>query len=108
MWLWGVIFFDNHQTRRRRGPACGVRFCRTQPSTPDDRPVDIPRSNCRRGSRRYMLGYAAAAQVMMTILPLYLQDAFVLSPAIAGLAMIPFALPLLIGPSVGGKLASAC
>jgi hypothetical protein len=38
-----------------------------------------------------MLGYAASAQVMMTILPLYLQDAFVLSPAIAGLAMIPFA-----------------
>src|SRR5260370_4498885 len=53
-----------------------------------------------------MLGYAAAAQVMMTILPLYLQDAFVLSPAIAGLAMTPFALPLLIGPSVGGKLAT--
>jgi MFS family permease len=53
-----------------------------------------------------MLGYAAAAQVMMTILPLYLQDAFVLSPAIAGLAMTPFALPLLIGPSVGGRLAT--
>src|SRR5258705_12640578 len=53
-----------------------------------------------------MLGYAAAAQVMMTILPLYLQDAFVLSLAIAGLAMTPFALPLLIGPSVGRKLAT--
>jgi MFS family permease len=52
-----------------------------------------------------MLGYAATAQVMMTILPLYLQDAFALSPIIAGLAMILFALPLLIGPSVGGKLA---
>jgi EmrB/QacA subfamily drug resistance transporter len=58
------------------------------------------------GAAVAMLGYAAAAQVMMTILPLYLQDAFVLSPAIAGLAMIPFALPLLIGPSVGGKLAA--
>jgi MFS family permease len=53
-----------------------------------------------------MLGYAAAAQVMMTILPIYLQDAFGQSPAIAGLSMIPFALPLLIGPSVGGKLAT--
>jgi EmrB/QacA subfamily drug resistance transporter len=52
-----------------------------------------------------MLGYAAAAQVMMTILPIYLQDAFGQPPAIAGLSMIPFALPLLIGPSVGGKLA---
>jgi EmrB/QacA subfamily drug resistance transporter len=56
------------------------------------------------GAAVAMLGYAAAAQVMMTILPLYLQDAFILSPAIAGLAMTPFALPLLIGPSVGGKL----
>jgi EmrB/QacA subfamily drug resistance transporter len=58
------------------------------------------------GAAIAMLGYAAAAQVMMTILPLYLQDAFVLSPAATGLAMIPFAIPLLIGPSVGGKLAA--
>lgn len=59
------------------------------------------------GAAVAMLGYAAAAQVMMTILPLYLQDAFVLSPAIAGLAMTPFALPLLIGPSIGGRLAAS-
>lgn len=58
------------------------------------------------GAAIAMLGYAAAAQVMMTILPLYLQDAFDQSPALAGLAMIPFALPLLIGPSVGGKLSA--
>jgi MFS family permease len=58
------------------------------------------------GAAIAMLGYAAAAQVMMTILPLYLQDAFDQSPATAGLAMIPFALPLLIGPSIGGKLSS--
>jgi hypothetical protein len=53
-----------------------------------------------------MVGYAASAQVMMTLLPLYLQDAFGQSPATAGIAMIPFALPLLILPSVGGKLAA--
>src|ERR1700759_5594396 len=58
------------------------------------------------GAAIAMLGYAAAAQVMMTILPLYLQDAFDQSPATAGLAMIPFALPLLVGPSVGGKLSA--
>ncbi|MEM5460894.1 MFS transporter [Paraburkholderia phytofirmans] len=58
------------------------------------------------GAAVSMLGYAAAAQVMMTLLPLYLQDAFGLSPARAGLAMIPFALPLLIGPTVGGRLAA--
>jgi EmrB/QacA subfamily drug resistance transporter len=57
------------------------------------------------GAAVAMLGYAAAAQVMMTILPLYLQGAFDQSPAAAGLAMIPFALPLLVGPSIGGRLA---
>jgi EmrB/QacA subfamily drug resistance transporter len=57
------------------------------------------------GAAIAQIGYAAAAQVMMTILPLYLQDAFGHSPATAGLAMIPFALPLLIGPSIGGRLA---
>ncbi len=59
------------------------------------------------GAAISMLGYAAAAQVMMTILPLYLQDAFAYTPAIAGLAMIPFAAPLLVGPAVGGKLAAS-
>ena len=41
-----------------------------------------------------MLGFAASAQVMMTYLPLYLQNVFALSPAVAGLGMLPFALPL--------------
>jgi predicted MFS family arabinose efflux permease len=58
------------------------------------------------GTAVAMLGYAASAQVMMTILPLYLQDAYGQSPVIAGLAMLPFALPLLIGPGVGGALAT--
>jgi MFS family permease len=53
-----------------------------------------------------MLGYAASAQVMMTILPLYLQDAFDFAPATAGIAMIPFALPLLFGPMAGAKLSA--
>lgn len=51
-----------------------------------------------------MLGYAAAGQLMMTLLPVYLQDAFGHSAAEAGLAMIPFALPLLVGPTIGAKL----
>jgi len=58
------------------------------------------------GAAVAMFGYAATAQVMMTILPLYLQDAFGQSPAVAGLAMTPFALPLLICPMIGGRLAS--
>ena len=46
-----------------------------------------------------MLGFAAAAQVMMTYLPLYLQNVFGLSPAAAGLGMLPFALPLFFLPA---------
>ncbi len=68
--------------------------------------LKIFRSSTVVGAAIAMLGYAAAAQVMMTLLPLYLQDAYNQSPAAAGIAMIPFALPLLIGPSVGGKLAA--
>ncbi len=56
------------------------------------------------GAAIAMLGYAATAQVMMTILPLYAQDAFGLPPVGAGLAMIPFALPLVLCPTVASKL----
>jgi EmrB/QacA subfamily drug resistance transporter len=59
------------------------------------------------GAAVAMFGYAATAQGMMTILPLYLQDAFGQSPAAAGLAMIPFALPLLIFPIIGGQLSAS-
>jgi EmrB/QacA subfamily drug resistance transporter len=56
------------------------------------------------GATTSMLGYAVAGHLMMTILPVYLQDAFGQSAAHAGLAMIPFALPLFAGPAVGAKL----
>ena len=52
-----------------------------------------------------MFGYAAAAQVMMTFLPLYLQNAFSYSAIAAGLAMLPFALAMMIFPRVGVALA---
>lgn len=58
------------------------------------------------GTAVAMFSYGAAAQVMMTILPVYLQDTFGYSPAEAGVAMIPFALPLLIGPTVSERLAT--
>jgi EmrB/QacA subfamily drug resistance transporter len=58
------------------------------------------------GAATSMLGYAAAAMLMMTILPIYLQDAFGQSAAQAGLAMVPFALPLFAGPAIGAKLAA--
>ena len=53
-----------------------------------------------------MLGFAAAAQVMMTYLPLYLQNVFALSPAVAGLGMLPFALPLFFCPRIAASLSN--
>ncbi len=53
-----------------------------------------------------MLGFAASAQVMMTYLPLYLQNVFSLSPAVAGLGMLPFALPLFFCPRIAASLSN--
>jgi predicted MFS family arabinose efflux permease len=53
-----------------------------------------------------MLGFAASAQVMMTYLPLYLQNVFALSPAVAGLGMLPFALLLFVCPRIAASLAN--
>lgn len=58
------------------------------------------------GSSIAMLGFAASAQVMLTYLPLYLQNAFGFGAAGAGLRMMPFALPLFIFPRVAAALAS--
>ena len=52
-----------------------------------------------------MFGYAACAQVMMTFLPLYLQNAFGLSAVMAGVGMLPFALAMVLGPYIGALLA---
>lgn len=51
-----------------------------------------------------MFGYAACAQVMMTFLPLYLQNAFGLSAVAAGMGMLPFALAMIVGPYIGAAL----
>ena len=57
------------------------------------------------GSAIAMLGYAGGAQVMIFYLPLFLQNAFGLSPAMAGFAMLPFALPMFLTPRLGAGLA---
>ena len=57
------------------------------------------------GSTVAMLGYAFAGQVMMTLLPFYLQNAHGLSPLMAGLAMLPFAIPLVFSPRLVTPLA---
>lgn len=51
-----------------------------------------------------MFGYAACAQVMMTFLPLYLQNAFGLPAVEAGFGMLPFALAMIVGPFIGAAL----
>ncbi|CDG83229.1 MFS transporter [Janthinobacterium agaricidamnosum] len=43
-----------------------------------------------------MFGYAISAQVLMTFLPLYLQNAFLYSAVAAGCAMLPFALAMVV------------
>ncbi|WP_413737574.1 MFS transporter [Sodalis sp. RH21] len=58
------------------------------------------------GANIAMLAYAASAYVMATYLPLYLQAAFFPSPAIAGLALLPFGIPLLVGPYLGAAMSA--
>ncbi|MBP0597581.1 MFS transporter [Herbaspirillum sp. LeCh32-8] len=51
-----------------------------------------------------MFAYAASAQVMASLLPQFLQNARGLSAAQAGLAMLPFALAMLLLPQLGRRL----
>src|SRR6201991_1091504 len=53
-----------------------------------------------------MIGYGASAQVMIFFLPLYLQNAYDFEPLIAGVAMIPFAIPMVAAPRMTAGLAS--
>ena len=52
-----------------------------------------------------MFSYAACAQVMMTMLPFYLQNGLGFSAISAGLGMLPFAVTMLIFPRIGARLA---
>jgi len=53
-----------------------------------------------------MFAYAACAQVMMTLLPLYLQNGLQLTAIEAGAGMLPFALAMLLAPRLGLRLAA--
>jgi EmrB/QacA subfamily drug resistance transporter len=52
------------------------------------------------GAVAAMVGYGASAQVMIFFLPLYLQNAYGFQPLVAGVAMIPFAVPMVLAPRV--------
>ena len=51
-----------------------------------------------------MFAYAASAQVMASLLPLYLQNGLGRPPLDAGVAMLPFASAMLILPQIGRRL----
>jgi EmrB/QacA subfamily drug resistance transporter len=53
------------------------------------------------GAALAMFAYAASAQVMASLLPLYFQNGLGLPPLDAGLAMLPFAIAMLIRPQIG-------
>ena len=53
-----------------------------------------------------MIAYGASAQVMIFFLPLYLQNAYGFEPLAAGIAMIPFALPMVLAPRETRRLAT--
>src|SRR6202012_2507954 len=57
------------------------------------------------GAVAAMIGYGASAQVMIFFLPQYLQNAYGFAPMSAGLAMIPFAVPMVLAPRVTSFLA---
>lgn len=51
-----------------------------------------------------MFAYAACAQVMASMLPLFLQNGLGRTPLEAGFSMLPFALAMLVFPSIGRRL----
>jgi len=53
-----------------------------------------------------MLGYGASAQVMVFFLPQFLQNAYGFGPLAAGVAMLPFAMPMVVGPRLTTYLAA--
>ncbi|HVE20581.1 MAG TPA: MFS transporter [Acidocella sp.] len=80
-------------------------FCRVE--TRQARPMldlSLFRSAPFIGAVLAMFAYAATAQVMAQLLPLYLQNGLGRAPLVAGISMLPFALGMLILPYIGRRL----
>jgi EmrB/QacA subfamily drug resistance transporter len=58
------------------------------------------------GSVVAMIGYGATAQMMIFYPPVFLQNAYGFEPAKAGLAMIPFAVPMVLAPRLTVNVAN--
>ncbi|MDR6477408.1 EmrB/QacA subfamily drug resistance transporter [Paraburkholderia graminis] len=111
--VWGLINANvdgwlSNVTLGKLSVAAALLFCFVIAELVQKRPMvdfSLFRRRTFLGSSIAMLGFASAAQVMMTYLPLYLQNSFGFSPALAGYTMMPFALPLFFLPRVGAILA---
>ncbi|WP_429354498.1 MFS transporter [Paraburkholderia sp. 32] len=111
--VWGLITanvdgWGSNSTLVKFSVAAGLLLCYVIAELVQKRPMvdfSLFRRRTFLGSSFAMLGFASAAQVMMTYLPLYLQNSFGFNPALAGLNMLPFALPLFFLPRVGAILA---
>ena len=68
--------------------------------------VTLFRARSFNGAILTMVGYGAALQVLIFLLPLYLQAAFGFGPIRAGLGMLPFAAPMVVVPRFAGRLAA--
>ena len=111
--VWALIDIHSHEASNRPalirlgiGAALlllfvGAELVQTRPMID----FDLLRGRTFLGSAVAMLGFAGTAQVMMTYLPLYFQNASGFTPASAGLAMLPFAVPLFLCPRIGAALA---
>lgn len=68
--------------------------------------LDLTLFRARRfvGAVLAMFAYAATAQVMAALLPLYLQNGLGRAPLEAGFSMLPFALAMLLLPQIGRRL----
>jgi EmrB/QacA subfamily drug resistance transporter len=58
------------------------------------------------GSALTMIGYGASAQVMVFFLPIFLQNAYGFEPMLAGFAMLPFAMPMVLAPRITSGFAT--
>jgi EmrB/QacA subfamily drug resistance transporter len=88
----GVLLFSAFVIveRRRAHPMLDLRLFRSMPFV---------------GAVVAMFAYAASAQVMASLLPLFLQNARGVSALGAGVGMLPFAVAMLLLPQLGRKLA---
>ena len=65
--------------------------------------LEVFRKRAYLGAASAMFGYGASAQVLIFFLPLYLQGSMNLSALVAGVAMLPFALPLVVAPPLAAR-----